>query len=184
MDFLRKTELKTWRNTQRHEHKEVGGAAVILMKRLIIKFMRPGAPRPHHSAALRQVVKETLTGRLREAREGWGEDEEKMKAKRDLCDKDVINDFIFFFSWLCFSSSFSFSVSNSARCLFLSVVLRYWYALLQRVHVNLCLQNTELVFKHTLAQIHTLFLIIFFKIYFSMGFCLCDSLRRPKDLIL
>lgn len=47
---------------------ERGELAFTVMKRLIIKFMRAGVTRAHHSAAMRQVVKESPTGaRLREA---------------------------------------------------------------------------------------------------------------------
>lgn len=38
------------------------------MKSLIIKFMRARVTKPHHSAAMRQVVKESLTGGMENGR--------------------------------------------------------------------------------------------------------------------
>lgn len=48
-----------------HTHAHTGGfegAIITLTKRLIIKFKRDGVAGPHHSAAMRQVVTESLTG--------------------------------------------------------------------------------------------------------------------------
>lgn len=51
-----------------HMHWTRGGASSTLMKMLTVKFMMAGVTKPHHSAAMRQVVKEMLTERLRSRR--------------------------------------------------------------------------------------------------------------------
>lgn len=61
-------------------HWKMGGASFTLMKMPAVKFMMAGVTKPHHSAAMRQVVKEMLTVRLGSRRGmtgGWGEDEGK-----------------------------------------------------------------------------------------------------------
>ena len=60
----------THTHTHIHIHNKMGGVSITLMKRLIIKFMRAGVTKPHHSAAMRQVVKEMLTVRLSTVEDG------------------------------------------------------------------------------------------------------------------
>lgn len=66
-------------NTNRLPLRAKQSLSLTVMKRLIIKFMRAGVAEPHHSAAMRQVVKESRRGgELERQRKGEG----RMRGRR------------------------------------------------------------------------------------------------------
>lgn len=151
-------------------HKEMGGVSITLIKRLIIKFMRAGVTKPHHSAAMRQVVKESLLERLREAEEVWREDEMEMKPRRDLCDKLItlkllvvsslsLTVFFFFFP-LPYNPKYTHThtphIHTHSQLPFPQCVfLRHWYSPLQRAEISFCHVNMAHLYSYTQTQTHT-----------------------------